>query len=252
LGVGTLNRSQKELLQQLIDEREKENVLLASYLEKWESQSEPFFIKNLESLQGDERDVIFISTTYGPDIERKKVMQRFGPINQESGWRRLNVMLTRSKQKMHVFTSLKSDDIRISNSSSRGIKSFKNLLKFLERGYVLKDEIQIEEEEGSVFAKALAKILNARGIKTAMDIGISGYFIDLAVISENGDALLAIECDGEDYYASKSASDRDRLKDEVLKRLGWKTYRVWSVEWYKNRESEIQKLLELIHELEKR
>ena len=248
LGVGTFNSAQKELIQQLIDEREKSNEALAIYLEKWQERNEPFFIKNLESLQGDERDVIYISTTYGKDIERKKVMQRFGPINHESGWRRLNVLITRAKQKMHIFTSLASTDIRVSDDSSRGIKSLRDFLKFLEQG-AISHKGKERSTQHSNFSNAIAKILNAHGIKTVSNIGISGYFLDLAVLDKNGEnSILAIECDGENYYQSKSASDRDRLKDEVLKRLGWKTYRIWSVDWYKNRKHEIENLLTVIHE----
>jgi len=246
LGVGTFNNSQKELIQKLIDEKEKIDSRLALYIEKWNSRNEPFFIKNLESLQGDERDVIYISTTYGKDIERKKVMQRFGPINQESGWRRLNVLVTRAKQKMHVFTSLQSTDIRVSDTSSRGVKAFRDFLRFLEQKGVSHKENKTLEKSSN-FADAIAKILDKHGVKTVKNIGVSGYFLDLAVLGKNGeDAILAIECDGENYYNSKSASDRDRLKDEVLKRLGWKTYRIWSVDWYKNREIEIEKLLAIV------
>jgi len=246
LGIGTFNNSQREYIQKLIDEREKVNEQLALYIEYWSSQNEPFFVKNLESLQGDERDVVFISTTYGKSFERKKVMQRFGPINQESGWRRLNVLVSRSKQKMHVFTSMLSSDITVSQNSSKGVIALRDFLKFLEQGGVSHKENN-QANKGSLFANAIAKILQEKGIKTVSNIGVSGYFIDLAVLGDNGeDAILAIECDGENYYASKSASDRDRLKDEVLKRLGWKTYRIWSVDWYKNRENEIEKLLELI------
>ena len=248
LGVGTFNNSQKELIQQLVDEKEKTNKELAAYIERWSERNEEFFIKNLESLQGDERDVIYISTTYGKDIEQKRVMQRFGPINQEGGWRRLNVLITRSKQKMHLFTSLKSDEIRVKESSSRGLKALRSFLKFLEQGSI-SHQANKSLNENSNFATAIAKILHERGIKTASNIGVSGYFLDLVVLADNGeDALLAIECDGENYFASKSASDRDRLKYEVLKRLGWKTYRIWSVDWYKNRTNEIEKLLEVVEE----
>ena len=252
LGVGTFNSSQKELIQQLIDEKEKSNRNLALYIDKWNKKSEPFFIKNLESLQGDERDVIYISTTYGKDIKYKKVMQRFGPINQESGWRRLNVLITRSKQKMHIFTSLKSTDINVSDTSSRGIKAFRNFLKFLEQGSISHQE-NLSLDKNSNFSESIAKILHKEGIKTASNIGVSGYFLDLVVLSQNGeDAILAIESDGENYYNSKSTSDRDRLKHEVLTRLGWSIYRIWSIDWYKNRDNEIQQLLQTIKLLQKK
>jgi len=251
LGVGTLNGTQKELIQELVDKSEKEHLYVAHYLEKWRSGNESFFVKNLESLQGDERDVILISTTYGKEEGNERLMQRFGPINQEDGWRRLNVLISRSKQKMHVFTSMKALDIKTTDSSSRGVKSLKNFLKFLERGHVLKSTKEEEQVFGSDFAKVVYEFLKSKGIKSVPNLGVSGYFLDLAVVSpETGDYTLAIECDGIDYFASKSTSDRDRLKPSVLKRLGWKSHKVWSAEWFKNRELELERLLKAVEDAE--
>ena len=247
LGVGTFNSSQKELLQDMIDREEKRSPIVREYIERWSQSGEPFFVKNLESLQGDERDVIFISTTYGADIDHGRVMQRFGPINQEGGWRRLNVLITRAKQKMHIFSSLKSSDISISIDSSRGVKSLKEFLKFLERGAVAPKREEAEKPIESLFSHAIGRLLSSRGVRTRSHVGVSGYYIDLVVLAEDSDdAILAIECDGENYYASKSASDRDRLKGEVLRRLGWRVHKIWSVDWYKNREDEVERLFDVI------
>jgi len=247
LCIGTFNTSQRDLIQNLIDKEEKRNSIVRDYISKWENSSEPFFVKNLENLQGDERDVIFISTTYGPDKNTKKVMQRFGPINQDTGWRRLNVLITRAREKMHIFTSMKSDDIIIGENSSKGVIALKGFLKFLETGNSL-NEIDITNKGfDSPFEESVYQLLDDIGIKTIPQVGVAGYFIDLAVKSNNSDDfILAIECDGATYHSSKSARDRDRLKDEVLKNLGWEVYRIWSVDWYKNRDNEISKLIKVI------
>lgn len=250
LGVGTFNTQQRDLIQQLLDEKEKTNPHVANYLNRWKDNSEPFFIKNLESLQGDERDVIFISTTFGPDKLTGKVFQRFGPMNQKPGWRRLNVLITRSKQKMHVFTSMKSSDILVSETSSRGVASLKGFLQYLESGSLTyKPEITDGKGFDSPFEESVYSILSNAGIKSVPQVGVAGYFIDLAVVSNvNDDYVLAIECDGATYHSSKSARDRDRLKQEVLERLGWKVYRIWSTDWFKNRDNEISKLLKVVNE----
>lgn len=250
LGVGTFNTQQRDLIQQLLDEKEKTNPYVANYLNRWKDNSEPFFIKNLESLQGDERDVIFISTTFGPDKLTGKVFQRFGPMNQKPGWRRLNVLITRSKQKMHLFTSMKSSDILVSETSSRGVASLKGFLQYLESGSLTyKPEITDGKGFDSPFEESVYSILSNAGIKSVPQVGVAGYFIDLAVVSNvNDDYVLAIECDGATYHSSKSARDRDRLKQEVLERLGWKVYRIWSTDWFKNRDNEISKLLKVVNE----
>jgi len=252
LGVGTLNGTQQALIQELVDQSEKEFSYVEQYIEYWKQSNESFFVKNLESLQGDERDVILISTTYAKEEGNERLMQRFGPINKEDGWRRLNVLISRSKQKMHVFTSMKASDIETKESSSRGLKALKNFLKFLERGHVLKSNNKEEQVFSSEFTKVIYMFLKSKGIESVPKLGVSGYFLDLVVLStKTGDYSLAIECDDAEYFASKSTSDRDRLKPNVLKRLGWKTHKIWSAQWFKNRELELERLLKAIEDAEK-
>ncbi len=247
LGVGTLNGTQQELIQELVDGAEKEFAYVSAYIEQWRDRNEDFFVKNLESLQGDERDVILISITYGKEEGKEQVAQRFGPINQESGWRRLNVLLTRSKQKMHIFTSMLSSDIRTTDSSSRGLKSLELFLKFLEQYAGGERSRSVATESTSTFAEVLSDILTQKGYSVVPNVGVSGYYIDLAVVSKkDGSYILAIECDGEGYKRANSTSDRERLKIEALKRLGWNHHRIWSVEWFKNREMELQRLVDRI------
>lgn len=252
IGVGTLNGTQRELIQELIDNAEKEFSYVAKFIERWSQSHEGFFVKNLESLQGDERDIIVISTTYGKEEGSNKVYQRFGPINQENGWRRLNVLITRSKQKMHVVTSMKSSDLRVSNNASRGLKALKEFLNYIEKGYQASvQELETTPTFSSTFAEVLYGLLKEKGIEVVPNVGVSGYYIDLAVVSKkDGRYILAIECDGENFYNAKSSSDRYRLKSGALKRLGWNHYIIWSVEWYKNRSLEMERLLKVIEEVE--
>lgn len=249
LGIGTFNKSQRDLIQQMIDDKEKQDAHVANYMMRWKESAEPFFVKNLESLQGDERDIIFISTTYGPDKLTGQVMQRFGPINQDAGWRRLNVLITRSKQKMHVFTSIKSENIKINQTSSKGVIALRGFLQFLEIGQLTIRPTITDRGFDSPFEESVYQLLSDAGIKAVPQVGVAGYFIDLAITAdESNDFVLAIECDGVTYHSSKSARDRDRLKDDVLKKLGWKVYRIWSADWFKNRDNEISKLLRVISE----
>lgn len=248
IGIGTFNSTQRDLLQDMIDEREKESPVISNYIAKWSKTSESFFVKNLENLQGDERDVIFISTTFGKDKDTGKVYQRFGPINSDMGWRRLNVLFTRSKQKMEVFTSMRSSDIIISENSSRGVRALKSFLNYLENGIVSELPEITNKDFDSEFEVSVYNILKDCGYECVPQVGVAGYFIDLSVksIKNPHDFVLAIECDGATYHSSKSARDRDRLKQDILETLGWEVYRIWSVDWFKNRENEISKLIKAV------
>jgi superfamily I DNA and/or RNA helicase/KaiC/GvpD/RAD55 family RecA-like ATPase len=250
IGIGTFNSTQRDLIQDMVDEREKESPIISNYIAKWSKTSEAFFIKNLENLQGDERDVILISTTFGKDKDTGRVYQRFGPINSDTGWRRLNVLFTRSKQKMEIFTSMKSSDIIISETSSRGVRALKAFLNYLEKGVVSELPEITNRDFDSEFEISVYNILKDCGFECVPQVGVAGYFIDLAVsaIKNPTDFVLAIECDGATYHSSKSARDRDRLKQDVLETLGWNVYRIWSVDWYKNRENEISKLIKIVKE----
>jgi superfamily I DNA and/or RNA helicase/very-short-patch-repair endonuclease len=250
IGIGTFNSTQRDLIQDMVDEREKESPVISTYIDKWSKTSEPFFIKNLENLQGDERDVILISTTFGKDKDTRRVYQRFGPINSDTGWRRLNVMFTRAKQKMEIFTSMKNSDIILSENSSRGVRALKAFLNYLEKGVVSEAPEITNKDFDSDFEISVYNILKEYGFDAAPQVGVAGYFIDLAVKSTKNpnDFVLAIECDGATYHSSKSARDRDRLKQDVLEKLGWHIYRIWSVDWYKNRENEISKLIKVVKE----
>ena len=249
LGVVTLNQAQREVLLGEIDRLIARDRRAAEYREKWEPTLEPFFVKNLENVQGDERDVIFISTVYGPDADTGVVMNRFGPVNSNVGHRRLNVLFTRAKQRVDVFTSMRSDDIKTPDGSSLGVKALKSYLEYAETGRLEQGETTGREPD-SDFEIFVRDRLAQHGFDVVPQIGVAGYFIDLAVKHpKRSGYLLGIECDGATYHSSKSARDRDRLREEVLIGLKWSIYRIWSTDWFADPEQEFKRLLAHIDQL---
>jgi very-short-patch-repair endonuclease/primosomal protein N' len=243
LGVATFNLKQQELIREQLDKYCQDNMGLEEKIKATENTAEPFFIKNLENVQGDERDVIFVSTTYGPDPETGKVFQRFGPISNEQGWRRLNVIFTRAKKRLELFTALRASDIVVKNSSKRGVEIFKSYLNYAETGQ-LSQKISAQNTQLD-FEIVLSKLLKEHGYQTVAQVGVAGFRIDLGVYHPDrpDEYLLGIEYDGENYHATTSIQDRDRLRQEILERKGWKLHRILSADWYQNREMEIERLL---------
>lgn len=252
LGVATFNREQRDLIEDLLDKKRKESSWLNNILKNTEEQDEPFFIKNLENVQGDERDVIFISFTYGPDKDTRKVYQRFGPIGSEAGWRRLNVIFTRAKKRVEVFTSMLPTDIVITDSSPTGVRVLREYLDYTSSGKFHDFGKISKKESDSDFEIAVAGILNSYGYKTAFQVGVAGYFIDIGVLHprRQNDFILGIECDGATYHSGKSVRDRDRLRQEILERKGWHIHRIWSTDWFKNHEKEIERLIKTLKHIE--
>ena len=193
--------------------------------------AEPFFVKNLENVQGDERDVILISVGYG-FTEDDKLSHRFGPINQNGGERRLNVLVTRAKLAMKVFSNFKAGDLRTSDNSPLGVKALKEFLAYAagER------EPPKESEQGpeSRFEERVGSVVRELGYEVETQLGQSGYRIDIAVPSKTkpGIYMLAIECDGASYHSHVSARDRDRIRQQHLENLGWRIHRIWSTDWF--------------------
>ena len=244
LGVAAFSVKQ---MQAVYDEVERMRMADNSCEEFFGShEHEPFFVKNLENVQGDERDVIFISVGYGKDEDRK-VSMNFGPLNAEGGERRLNVLITRARRRSEVFTNLRAFDIDLNRTDARGVAVFKAYLQYAETG-------TLEEETDSgaavagvstIFEEEVAAFLREQGHEVAMKVGEAGFFIDLAVANPNkaGAYLLGIECDGPEYNRARTARDRDRLRGQVLRGLGWNVYRLWSVEWFAHPQQEKERLL---------
>jgi very-short-patch-repair endonuclease len=249
LGIVAMNKPQQELIQKMMDELFATDVESEAYRLRWEGSLDSLFVKNLENVQGDERDVIFISTVYGKD-EVGNFFQRFGPINGAYGHRRLNVLFTRAKQQVRLFTSMRPSEIRVDESSRLGVKALKNYLTYAQEGH-LSTVLHTGREPDSEFESWVMQMLHESGYETVPQLGVAGYFIDLAVRhpDQSGSFILGIECDGAMYHSARSVRDRDRLRQEVLERLRWKIYRIWSTDWFRNPRAEYKKLVEAIEAL---
>jgi very-short-patch-repair endonuclease len=203
---------------------------------------EPFFVKNLENIQGDERDVIFISVGYGRTAEGYLAMS-FGPVNRDGGERRLNVLFTRARIRCEVFTTLSSDDIELGPTAGSGLRALKHFLQYAEHG-----RLGVATPAGrlpdSPFEEQVIDTLVGLGHEVHPQVGCAGFFIDIAVIdpSKPGRYLIGIECDGAAYHSARSARDRDRLRGAVLHGLGWNLHRIWSTAWFKSRDREVERL----------
>ena len=211
---------------------------------------EPFFVKNLENVQGDERDVIFISIGYGRDATGQ-VSMNFGPLNNQGGERRLNVLITRAKHQCHVFTNLRADDIDLSKTRSIGVRALKTFLAYAETG-VMPVDVPYESDFSvdSPFQREVARRLESLGYQVHQEVASGGKFVDIGIVDPQrpGRYLIGIECDGASYHNSRSARDRDRLREEVLEGLGWTLHRVWSTDWFRNSERELGRTVEAIEE----
>jgi very-short-patch-repair endonuclease len=204
---------------------------------------EPFFVKNLENVQGDERDVIFVSCTYGPDA-RGNQFQRFGPVNTADGHRRLNVLFTRAKRRCEVFSSLDPDKIH-DEGVARGVRVFKQYLKYAQTGRM---DSFVQVDGGgpeSDFEACVGDLLRREGHQVVPQIGVSGFRIDIGIRNpaKPGAYILGVECDGAAYHSGRSARDRDRLRQEILESQGWKIHRIWSTDWFHSRQKEVDRLL---------
>lgn len=171
------------------------------------------------------------------------VMQRFGPINRQGGHRRLNVLFTRAKEQIVLFSSMKSTDIRPTSKSSRGVQVLRDYWDYAHTQR-LPTGTSMGREPDSDFEITVAERLRHCGYEVVPQVGVAGYYIDLAVVDPRSSStyLLGIECDGATYHSSKAARDRDRLRQQILERLGWKLYRIWSTDWFADPRTEMQKL----------
>lgn len=243
LGVVTFNQPQKALIDTLLDARRRVNPALDRGLAA--RQEEPLFVKNLESVQGDERDIIFFSTTYGLDAAGKMTMN-FGPLNGQGGHRRLNVAISRARTRVVIYSSLSPDQIDLARVRAAGVRDLKHYLEFAQRGptALLAQSGPTGREPESPFETAVITRLRDRGWDVHPQVGCSGYRLDMAVVDPRvpGRYLLGIECDGRSYHSAATARDRDRLRQQVLEGLGWRIHRVWSTDWWRDPVGEIEKL----------
>jgi len=246
LGIVAMNAPQRELIEELLEQELKKRPAAEAFMAASRETLEPVFVKNLENVQGDERDVIFISATYGKSAGGH-FYQRFGPVNGPTGHRRLNVLFTRAKKRVVLFSSMVADDIKVQPTSSHGVRALKGYLQYAATGILESAQIGGREPD-SDFEIEVASALSAAGYKVVAQVGVAGYFIDLAVRDPDANEafILGIECDGATYHSSLSARDRDRLRQSLLESLGWNIHRVWSTDWFKQKEREVSRIVERI------
>lgn len=252
LGVVTLNIKQRDLISELLAERLNSMTEAGAYKEHWLIEGEPLFVKTLENVQGDERDAIIISTTFGKPSGSSAVRQNFGPISKQGGWRRLNVLFTRAKKSVTLYTSLRPDDIVMDSTTPEGTKALRNYLEYARTG-----SLTVAEDDGlepdSDFEISVIDILKQRGFEVTPQLGVAGYRIDIAVKHPKvpGCYLAAIECDGATYHSALSVRDRDRIRQEILESLGWRgrIWRIWSTDWFRSPRGEIDKLISFLNDL---
>jgi very-short-patch-repair endonuclease len=195
-----------------------------------------FFVKNLETIQGDERDVLIFSVGYGPD-ENRKLHMNFGPLIKPGGWRRLNVAITRARYRNEIVSSIRAGDIS-GSSTSEGTRHLRRYLDYAERGMpALALEVGLGGDAESPFEESVINVIRSWGYEVAPQVGTAGYRIDIGVRhpSQPGAFCLGVECDGYQYHSSRAARDRDRLREEVLRGLGWRLHRIWGTAWYRDR-----------------
>ncbi|MCY3551621.1 MAG: DUF3320 domain-containing protein [Candidatus Poribacteria bacterium] len=246
LGIGTFGIKQQ---QAILDEFEVQFQQQPEMVEFFASNREEyFFVKNLETIQGDERDVIFISVGYGFGKDGK-LHKNFGPLSSDGGERRLNVLITRAREKCVVFSNFRASDLQLDIDAPFGVRALKTFLDYAETGNLPVPESNnplVDPE--SPFEESVYEFLKSQGCKVSKQVGCAGYRIDLAVVDSTalGRYLIGIECDGAPYHSSPIARDRDRLRQQQLERLGWKLHRIWSTDWYRNRAETRRRLLEAV------
>jgi superfamily I DNA and/or RNA helicase/very-short-patch-repair endonuclease len=244
IGIIALGAAQTECIEEEINKLRIENPQLEEYFNENLPSDQRLFIKNLETVQGDERDIIILSIGYGKDASGK-IYQNFGPINQkEVGHRRLNVAVTRAKEQMYVFCSFHHFDLKVTEEHSKGLNFLRDYLRYVESDLIDEQEKKQSDKDKMLIEQQIHTALRMRGYAVRSDIGCSEYKVGLGILRPNsvGSFVLGIECDGEMYNSAKTARDRDRLRQEVLENYGWHIHRVWSRDWWVNPERELQKI----------
>lgn len=253
LGVVTLNLKQRDLIEELLEQRVRNLPDTETYRTHWESEGMGLFVKNLENVQGDERDVIFISTTFGKAPGTKVVRQNFGPISRQGGWRRLNVLFTRARKAVQVFSSMHPEDIIVDTGTPEGTKALRAYLEYARSGN-LEQAVSTGGEYESPFEESVGEMLRQYDYNVVCQVGVAGFRLDLAVKHPLYPSayMAAIECDGASYHSGVSVRDRDRIRQEILESLGWKDriWRIWSTDWFRNPKNEMSRLLEFLKNLE--
>lgn len=252
LGIITLNSDQQKVVEDLLDKERSRKPAIERFFSR--ELPEPVVVKNLETVQGDERDVIMLGIGFGPTEPGAPTMSmHFGALNKDGGWRRLNVALTRARHEMLVFTSFDPSMIDLNRTSARAVRDLKHFLEFADRG----PSALAEAVHGSVggyespFEEAVARALRDKGWQVIPQIGVSRFRIDLGIVHPDrpGDYLVGVECDGAAYHSAATARDRDKVRAAILKDLGWQLVRVWSTDWWVDKAGATERLHAQIQEI---
>ncbi|MBN3889370.1 MAG: DUF4011 domain-containing protein [Nostoc sp. JL31] len=250
LGIIAFSEAQADAIREQIEILGKDHPNLETFCS---DNSPQFFLKALENVQGDERDAIILSVGYARD-DQGKLSLNFGPLNRQGGERRLNVAVTRAKSKITLVSSIVAGDIDKTRAQSKGVKLLHDYLEYAAsggerlQGNSYTDKLHFD----SPFEEDVYHALVQQGYTIRTQVGCSGYRIDLGVVNSDrpGEFLLGIECDGASYHSSPTARDRDRLRQQVLERLGWKIHRIWSTDWFRNKPVQVRLLIEKIKQLQ--
>jgi len=244
LGVATFSVAQRQMILKELELLRRIHPEAEDFFSA--SKVEPFFVKNLENIQGDERDVIFISVGYGKTAQGY-LAHAFGPLSGDGGERRLNVLISRAKLRCEVFANFTGADIDLERTRARGVAALKLFLTFAETGHFGLGEVSGADFD-SEFERSVCAQLQGRGFDVKRQIGASGFRVDLAIADPEkpGRFILGIECDGAQFHSSRSARDRDRLRQQVLEAHGWIIHRIWSADWYQRPQRELQKVEDAI------
>lgn len=249
VGVVTFSQAQKDLIEDIIDKRRAEQPQFDKYF--MEDGEEPFFVKNLENVQGDERDVILFSICYAKDKDGKFSMN-FGPLNRVGGERRLNVAITRSKRMVVVFSSIHGYDIDTNRTAARGAEHLKSFLEYAEKGATFAVNSAAGDSVPDGLSETIAAFIKANGYKVERGFGLSGYKVDIAVVHPHKENVFmaGIECDGRAYAQQRTARDRDHIRNSVMGSLGWTLRREWSMDWAYDRQRAEKALLDFLRAVE--
>lgn len=235
MGVVAFSQAQRNLIEDIFERKRAKHPELEAFFS--DGNDEPFFVKNLENVQGDERDVILFSVGYAPD-KTGAVSMNFGPLNRDGGERRLNVAVSRAKEQVVVFSSIRASQIDLSRTRALGAAHLRGFLDYAEKGLRLLPSGGETFREPCGLAETVADVLKKHGYAVKFDVGCSDSRIDVAVPhpTRKNEYLLGVECDGPSYRSQRTARDRDHLRDSVLKSLGWKIFRAWTIDWAFDRE----------------
>ncbi|MEY9213461.1 DUF4011 domain-containing protein [Thermobifida halotolerans] len=251
LGVVAMSREQADAIEDAVDKAFDQYPELRSRT-SGDDRLDGFFVKNLETVQGDERDVIILSVGYGPTSDGK-FHKNFGPLNRPDGYRRLNVAITRAKHRVEVVASFSADQVALGPNDAEGLRRLCEYLRYAEYGHAVLDPQPTGDRDEdtateSPFEDSVMAVLREWGYDVQPRVGVAGYRVDLGVRhpQEPGRYAIGIECDGAMYHSSRVARDRDRLREGVLRNLGWRLHRIWGTEWYRDREEAEKRLREAV------